>query len=619
MSTQDWKKEYRHKLQDPKTALQQIRPGERIFVGSGCAVPSLLVKTLETIGSTLRDTEIMHILTVGDTPYTNEQFCDNFRCNAFFIGNNTRTAIAEGRADYTPVFLSDLPHLFRNGTIPIDVALIQVTPPDEHGFCCLGVSVDVVKSAAESATTVIAEVNPQMPRTRGDSLISIDQIDILTENDTPLPEVPSPPPDEISEKIAKNISRFIEDGSTIQMGIGTIPAAITKFLKNKNDLGVHSEMISDGVVDLWHEGIITNRKKSIHPGKIITTFCMGTKKLYDFVNDNPFVEFHPSEYVNNPYIISLNDRMVALNSALEVDLTGQVTAESLGHIFYSGIGGQADFMRGASKSKRGKPIIALPSTAKDGSISRIVPHLSEAAGVVTSRGDVHYVVTEYGVASLHGRSIRERAIALINIAHPQFREKLLKFSKLRCYVYADQVLPKTGTPYPEELEITKRFDHDLSIFFRPVKQTDEPLMKEFFYSFSNKSFYQRFFTHQVAMPHSKLQHLVNPDYDEEMALTALIKKEDRELIIAVGRYYLDRATNMAEIAFIVHDDYQRKGIGTFLFQYLIEIAKKRGIRGFKAEILAENTIMLHVIHKCGYPVQSKLEDDSYAISIIFDR
>jgi acyl-CoA hydrolase/GNAT superfamily N-acetyltransferase len=619
MPPQDWKRNYHHKLRDPKSALQQIRPGERIFVGSGCAVPSLLVSTLESIGNTLRDTEIMHILTVGDTPYTNERFSENFRCNTFFIGKNTRTAIADGRADYTPVFLSDLPHLFRNGTIPIDVALIQVTPPDEHGFCCLGVSVDVVKSAAESATTVIAEVNPQMPRTRGDSLISIDQIDILTENDTPLPEVPPPPPDEIAYKIAKNISRFIEDGSTIQMGIGTIPAAITKFLKNKNDLGVHSEMISDEVVDLYQEGVITNSKKSIHQGKIITTFCMGTKKLYDFVNDNPFVEFYPSEYVNNPYIISLNDRMVALNSALEVDLTGQVTAESFGHIFYSGIGGQADFMRGASKSKRGKPIIALPSTAKNGSISRIVPHLSEAAGVVTSRGDVHYVVTEYGVASLHGRSIRERAIALINIAHPQFREKLLNFSKLRCYVYADQVLPKTGRPYPEELEITKRFDQDLVVFFRPVKQTDEPLMKEFFYSFSNKSFYQRFFTHQVAMPHSKLQHLVNPDYDEEMALTALIQKEDRELIIAVGRYYLDRSTNMAEIAFIVRDHYQQKGIGTFLFQYLIEIAIKRGIRGFKAEILAENTIMLHVIHKCDYPVQSKLEDDSYAISIMFDR
>jgi acyl-CoA hydrolase/GNAT superfamily N-acetyltransferase len=616
--TRDWKKEHQHKLQDPKSALRHIRPGNRIFVGTGCAVPSLLVKTLETISSKLRDTEIMHILTVGDTPYTNEQFCENFRCNAFFIGQNTRSAIAEGRADYTPVFLSDLPQLFKSGSIPIDVALIQVSPPDDHGFCCLGISVDVVKSASESAAIVIAEVNPQMPRTWGDSLISMDKIDILVENDTPLPEVLPPPPDEIAERIAKNISRYIEDGSTIQMGIGTIPEAITKFLQDKKDLGVHSEMISDGVVDLWEAGVITNKKKTIHQGKIIATLGMGTKKLYDFVNNNPAVEFHPSEYVNNPYIISLNDRMVALNSALEVDLTGQVTAESLGHLFYSGIGGQADFMRGAAKSNRGKPIIALPSTAKNGTISRIVPHLSEAAGVVTSRGDVHYVVTEYGVASLHGKSIRERAIALINIAHPAFRDKLLKFCKLRCYVYADQVLPKNGMPYPEELEVIKYFDEDIELFFRPVKQTDEPLMKEFFYSFSDKSFYQRFFTHQVAMPHSRLQHLVNPDYDEEMAITGLMQKEGRDFIIAVGRYYLDQSTNMAEIAFIVRDNYQQKGIGTFLLQYLIEIAKKRGIKGFKAEILTENMVMLHVIHKCGYPVQSKLEDDSYSISIIFN-
>ncbi len=616
--SRDWKKEYQHKLKDPKSALSHIRPGNRIFVGTGCAVPSLLVKTLETIGSKLRDTEIMHILTVGDTPYTNEQFCDNFRCNAFFIGQNTREAIAEGRADYTPVFLSDLPQLFKSGSIPIDVALIQVSPPDDHGFCCFGISVDVVKSASESATIVIAEINPNMPRTWGDSLISIDKIDVLVENDTPLPEVHSPPPDEIAERIARNISRYIEDGSTIQMGIGTIPEAITKFLKDKKDLGVHSEMISDGVVDLWEAGVITNRKKTIHQGKIIASLGMGTKRLYDFVNNNPAVEFYPSEYVNNPYIISLNDRMVALNSALEVDLTGQVTAESLGHLFYSGIGGQADFMRGAAKSNRGKPIIALPSTAKNGTISRIVPHLSEAAGVVTSRGDVHYVVTEYGVALLHGKSIRERAIALINIAHPAFRDKLLKFCKLRCYVYADQVLPKNGRPYPEELEITKCFNGGIELFFRPVKQTDEPLMKEFFYSFSDKSFYQRFFTHQVAMPHSKLQHLVNPDYEEEMAITGLIKKEGRDFIIAVGRYYLDLSTNMAEIAFIVRDNYQQKGIGTFLLQYLIEIAKKRGIKGFKAEILTENMVMLHVIHKCGYPVQSKLEGDSYSISIIFN-
>ena len=619
MPTKDWKIEYQHKLRDPKSALKIIKRGGRVFIGSGCAVPNLLIQTLDKIGNRLADTEIMHILTVGDTPYTKEQYCNNFRCNAFFIGENTRTAIFEGRADYTPVFISDLPNLFQSGAIPIEVALIQVTPPDEHGFCSLGVSVDIVKSAAESAKTVVAEVNPQMPRTLGESLISMDRIDILVDNDTPIPEIPTPPPDEITERIAKNISHLIDNRSTIQMGIGTIPSAITKFLKDKKDLGVHSEMISDGVVDLWEEGVITNKKKTIHQGKIITSFCMGTKKLYDFVNNNPCVEFYPSDYVDNPYIISLNEKMVAINSALEVDLTGQVSAESLGYLLYSGIGGQADFMRGASKSKGGKPIIALPSTTKNETVSCIVPHLREAAGVVTSRGDVHYVVTEYGVAYLHGKSIRERAIALINIAHPKFREKLLNFSKIRCYVYSDQVLPKTGKPYPEELEARKCFDQNIDVFFRPVKQTDEPLMKEFFYSFSDKSFYQRFFTRQVSMPHSKLQHLVNPDYEEEMAITGLIQNEGRDQIIAVGRYYLDRSSKMAEIAFIVRDHYQRKGIGTFLLQHLIQIAKERGISGFKAEILAENKIMMHVIHKSGCPVQSKLVDDCYSVRIRFDE
>ncbi len=619
MSPKDWKVEYQHKIRDPKSALKIIKRGGRVFIGSGCAVPSLLVQTLDKIGNRLADTEIMHILTIGDTPYTKEQYCNNFRCNAFFIGENTKTAIFEGRADYTPVFISDLPDLFQSGAIPIDVALIQVTPPDERGYCSFGVSVDVVKSAAESAHTVIAEVNPQMPRTLGVSLISIDRIDILVENDTPLPEIFSPPPDKITEQIAKNISRLIDNGSTIQVGIGAIPTAITEYLKDKKDLGVHSEMISDGVVDLWEEGVITNRKKTIHQGKIVTTFCMGTKKLYDFVNNNPCVEFYPSDYVNNPYIISLNEKMIAINSALEVDLTGQVSAESLGYLLYSGIGGQADFLRGASKSKGGKPIIALPSTTKNENESCIVPHLREAAGVVTSRGDAHYVVTEYGVAYLHGKSLRERAIALMNIAHPKFRKKLLNFSKIRCYVYSDQVLPKTGRPYPEELEIKKCFDQNIDVFFRPVKQTDEPLMKEFFYSFSDKSFYQRFFSHQVVMPHSKLQHLVNPDHDEELAICGLIQKEGRDQIIAVGRYYLDRPSNMAEIAFIVRDHYQHKGIGTFLLQRLIQIAKDCGISGFKAEVLTENKVMMHVIHKSGCPVQSKLEDDCYCVSIKFNE
>jgi len=619
MAQEDWKVKYRHKLKDPVSALKKIKPGEKIFIGSGCAVPSLLVQALEKVGSRFTDTEIMHIITVGDTPYTNEKFCNNFRCNAFFIGENTRSAIADGRGDYTPVFLSDLPHLFRSRSIPIDVAFIQVTPPDDHGFCSFGISVDVVKSAAESAKTVFAEINPQMPRTRGDTLIPIDRIDTLIEHDAPLPEITTPLLDEVTERIAMNISRLIEDGSTIQVGIGTIPAAIARFLKNKRNLGVHSELISDEVVELWEAGVITNKKKTLHPGKIVATLCMGTKKLYDFVNDNPIVELYPSEYVNDPFVISLNQKMVAINTALEVDLSGQVSAESLGYLLYSGLGGQADFMRGASKSKGGKPIIALPSTAKNETVSRIVPHLSEATGVVTCRGDVHYVVTEYGVAYLHGKSLRERAIALINIAHPKFHQKLLNFAKIRCYVYADQVVPKMGRPYPKELETKKLFDHNLEVLFRPVKQTDEPLMKEFYYSLSDKSFYQGFFTHQISIPHSELQHRVNPDFDEEMAIAGLFENEGREQIIAIGGYFLNRSTNMAEVSIIIHDYYQNKGIGTFLLQYLTQIAQSRGVSGFTAEILANNTTMLHLLHKCGYSVQSRLEEEYYSIRIRFDE
>jgi acyl-CoA hydrolase/GNAT superfamily N-acetyltransferase len=619
MAQEDWKVKYRHKLKDPVSALKKIKPGEKIFIGSGCAVPSLLVQALEKVGSRFTDTEIMHIITVGDTPYTNEKFCNNFRCNAFFIGANTRSAIADGRGDYTPVFLSDLPHLFRSRSIPIDVAFIQVTPPDDHGFCSFGISVDVVKSAAESAKTVFAEINPQMPRTRGDTLIPIDRIDTLIEHDAPLPEITTPLLDEVTERIAMNISRLIEDGSTIQVGIGTIPAAIARFLKNKRNVGVHSELISDEVVELWEAGVITNKKKTLHPGKIVATLCMGTKKLYDFVNDNPIVELYPSEYVNDPFVISLNQKMVAINTALEVDLSGQVSAESLGYLLYSGLGGQADFMRGASKSKGGKPIIALPSTAKNETVSRIVPHLSEATGVVTCRGDVHYVVTEYGVAYLHGKSLRERAIALINIAHPKFHQKLLNFAKIRCYVYADQVVPKMGRPYPKELETKKLFDHNLEVLFRPVKQTDEPLMKEFYYSLSDKSFYQGFFTHQISIPHSELQHRVNPDFDEEMAIAGLFENEGREQIIAIGGYFLNRSTNMAEVSIIIHDYYQNKGIGTFLLQYLTQIAQSRGVSGFTAEILANNTTMLHLLHKCGYSVQSRLEEEYYSIRIRFDE
>jgi acetyl-CoA hydrolase len=354
-----------------------------------------------------------------------------FRHIAFFAGSNVRGAINEGRADFIPIFLGEVEALFSTGAYAIDVALIHVSPPDEHGFCSFGVGVDTTKTAAECAHTVIAQVNPKMPRTLGDSFIHLNKIHHIVEVADEILEHPMGGVSDVARRIGRNIADLIEDGSTLQLGIGEIPDAVLHFMSEKKDLGIHSETVSDGVIDLVEKGIINNEKKTIHPGKIILGFVLGTRRLFEYIDNNPIFEFHPSHYTNDPFIISRNDRQVAINSALEIDLTGQICADSLGYRFYSGIGGQVDFIRGAARSKGGKPIIALPSTAQGETISRIVPHLAEGAGVVTSRGDVHYVITEYGVAYLHGKTLRERCRALIDVAHPKYREWLEQSARSR--------------------------------------------------------------------------------------------------------------------------------------------------------------------------------------------
>jgi acyl-CoA hydrolase/GNAT superfamily N-acetyltransferase len=565
------------------------------------------------------DTEIVHLLTVGAAPYVEHRFRHHFRHNAFFVGSNVREAVAEGRADYTPIFLSEIPALFKRRRFHLDVALIQVTPPDAHGFCSFGVAVDIVKPAAESADVVIAEVNPRMPWTLGDSFIHVDQIDALVEHETAVPEFRYPEPDKVARRIGENVAGLIEDGATLQLGIGAIPAAVLDCLasaREKKDLGIHTEMLTDRVVDVIEAGVITNVRKTLHPGKAVCSFCLGTQRLYDFVDQNPFFEFRPSDYVNDPFIIAQNDRMVAINAALEVDLTGQVCSDSLGYLFYSGIGGQVDFIRGAARSKGGKPVIVLPSTVDDGETSRIVSHLSEGAGVVTTRGDVHYVVTEYGVADLYGRNIRERALALIHIAHPRFREELLAQAKLRHYAFVDQ-LPPLGV-YPRELETYVTFD-GVEIFFRPIKPTDEPLMQDLFYSLSKESIYYRFFSSISAMSHAHVQRYTTIDYQQELAIVGVVQEEgEQEEIIAVGRYAVEPGTDMAEVALLVRDDWQRKGIGTWLQEYLIEIAKSRGIAGFTARVLPENAPVLHLVHRSGLTIESTLgEDGMYVLSYRF--
>jgi acyl-CoA hydrolase/RimJ/RimL family protein N-acetyltransferase len=607
MQAVPWQKRYADKLKTAREALKVIDRGDRIFVGSGAASPQLLIEEMTRRADDFVDTEIFHLMTLGAAPYVEQRFRHRFRHNAFFVGTNVRQAVAEGRADYTPIFLSEIPALFKRRRFQLDVALIQVSPPNRHGFCSFGISVDIVKPAAESAVAVVAEINPRMPRTLGDSFIHVDRIDALVEHDAPLPEFRYPEPGQVARKIAENVAGLIDDGSTLQLGIGAIPGALLDCLaclQEKKDLGIHTEMLTEGVVDAIEAGVITNARKTLHPGKAVCSFCLGTQRLYDFVDQNPFFEFRPSDYVNDPFVIAQNDRMVAVNAALEVDLTGQVCSDSLGYLFYSGIGGQVDFMRGAARSKRGKPIIVLPSTTEDGETSRIVSHLSEGAGVVTTRGDVRYVVTEYGVTDLYGRNIRERALALINIAHPEFRDDLLSQAKLRHYAFVDQ-LPPLGV-YPRELETQATFN-GTEVFFRPVMPTDESLMQDLFYSLSEESIYYRFFARNSVMPHARVQRFTTIDYQKELAIVAVAGEEGHEEIIAVGRLTVESDTNMAEVAFLVRDDWQRKGIGTWLQSYLIEIARSRGIVALKARTLADNTAVLRLIHKAGVTIESTPE------------
>ncbi len=429
-----WKSIYQSRVVSADEAVKNIKSGNRLFLTGNVSVPKTLLAALVRRAPELVDVEICQALTVGPADFVAPEMAGHLRVNTMFISANVRKAVQDGRADFTPVLLSEFPLLFKNNILPLDAALIHVSPPDEHGFCSLGVEVGLTKTAAESAKFIIAEVNEQMPRTLGDSFIHVSRLNFVVPVNYPIPEMSMTEDgdNETVEKIAGFISDLIPDGATMQMGIGAIPDAVLKYLFNKKDLGIHSELFSEGVIDLVEAGVLTNARKSLHPGKIVAGFILGTKRLYDWVDDNALIEFHRTEYVNDPFIISQNDRMVAINSAIEIDLTGQVCADSIGPKLYSGVGGQLDFIYGASRSKGGVPIIAMPSmsTGRDGTVfSKIAAMLKPGAGVVTSRNHVRFVVTEYGVAELYGKTIRQRAASLISIAHPQFREELTKKAK----------------------------------------------------------------------------------------------------------------------------------------------------------------------------------------------
>jgi acyl-CoA hydrolase len=422
-----WTNAFREKLTTAERAVELVSSGDRVYVHPGCAEPETLVSALLKRPDQLSNVEIVHLLTFGNADYVKPEYRGRFRHNALFIGSNVREAVTEGRADYTPIFLCEIERLFTSGQLPLDGALVQLSPPDEHGYMSLGVGVDCTLTAARCARYVIAEVNNQMPRALGDSFLHVNKVSAIVETSHPLAELHPVPFTELQHRIAQNVASLIPDGATLQMGIGGIPDAVLSCLRDRKDLGIHSEMVSDGVIPLIESGVVNGEKKTLHTGKVVAGFVLGTHRLASFIHDNPIFEFHPTSYVNDPFIIAQNENMIAINSALQIDLTGQVCADSIGTTLYSGIGGQVDFVRGAARSKGGKPIIAVPATAKDGTVSRISPLLS-GAGVVTSRGDVHYVVTEHGIAYLHGKTLRQRAEALIAIADPAFRDQLYDFA-----------------------------------------------------------------------------------------------------------------------------------------------------------------------------------------------
>jgi 4-hydroxybutyrate CoA-transferase len=436
-----WESHYKKKLMTADNALACVKSGMRVYIQPGCAEPETLVESLMRRAPEVCDVEIVHMMTMGAAPYVAPEMAGHFRHNAMFIGGNVRDAINDGRADYTPIYLSEVEGLFESGAMPINVALIEVSPPDSHGYCSFGVGVDTTLTAAKCAHHVVAQINDQMPRTYGDSFIHVNDIDAFVESSRPLCELKPRGRTDLNVAIARNVAQLIDDGSVVQTGIGGIPDAVLPLLMDRKDLAIHSELVSDGVIPLIHAGVVTGARKNFKPRKIILGFALGSKKLFQFVDNNPIFEFHPTAYTNDPGLIARNDNMVAINSALQIDLTGQVCSDSIGNQFYSGIGGQVDFLRGASRSKGGKPIIAMSSTAKDGAISRLVPMLSPGAGVVTSRGLIRYVVTEYGVAYLHGKSIRERAKSLIEIAHPKFRQELYEYCETTKWLQNPQASP----------------------------------------------------------------------------------------------------------------------------------------------------------------------------------
>ena len=620
MSTGFWADDYVEKRRSATEAIGVIKPGRRIFIGTACGEPQHLIRELASQANRFTDLEIVRILSLETTPLTliaSETSQHSFNIRSFYEGSTILGGLAENRRFFTPINLSAVPHLFQSRQIPIHVALIQVTPPDDFGWMSLGISVDITMAAALSADTVIAQVNPRMPRVMGRSFLHVNEVDIIVEHEEELLTIEEYPIPEPARLIAKHLTKLIEDGSTLHLGLGTAANATLQALSDKNDLGVHSWFLTDGIMSLVAKGVITNRKKGLNEGKCVASSAIGTTNLYEFLHDNPSIEFHPADYVNNPRIISAHNKMISIHTATFMDLTGQVVADARPQNHFYGVSGILDFVRGAAQSPQGKSIILLTSRTRDGKTGRIVPMLENTA-IVVPRSDVHYVVSEFGIVNLFGKSLQERAMAMISLAHPDSRDELFFNAKKLGLIGAKDTLKQSiHAVYPLKYEeILKMGDYNITI--RPAKPVDERRIQEHFYNLDSDDIVSRFFHRKTSFIRDDVATMYQIDYVSEMTLVAVYGEFGFGKVIAIGGYALDPTSNLAEVAFSVSSEWQGKGLSRIILQKLTEAARDNGISGFTAYTSMQNRAMVRLFNSLPYRVHTEFEDGTLAMSCHFD-
>ncbi|SLM32119.1 Acetyl-CoA hydrolase/transferase family protein [Desulfamplus magnetovallimortis] len=616
-----WADSYIEKLRAAKEALKDVKPGQRVYISSSCGEPQHLVKSLSEISSRFTDLEIVRLLCLDSAPLTliaNRTHSQQFNIRSFYLGSAKNRSLSKNARFITPINLSQVPRLFKTRMLPINVALIQVSPPDDFGWMSLGVSVDITKAAAESADVVIAQVNQCMPRVLGRSFVHVNDVDYIVEHEEPLLIKKEMPDIETANTIAKHMSRLINDGATLQTTLGATTRATLLCLSEKNDLGIHTQYLSDGIMRLVSMGVVNNMKKGLNDGKLVASSAVGSSLLYEFMDDNPAIEFHPSDYVNDPRIISQHNSMTSINTAMEIDLTGQVAADALPYNNFSGVNGMLDFIRGATMSKGGKSILMLTSTRDNGRLSRIVPFLENTA-VVVPRGDVQFVVTEYGAVNLFGKSIQERALALISIAHPDFRDELFQKAKELDFIDIGRKLKESiHGVYPLKLEEIINIK-GVPVTFRPARPVDERSIQEHYYNMDKKDVISRFFHEKTSFVHDQIDATFEIDYVNDLTILAAVGEMGFEKIIAVGEYLRNPAVNMAEIAFSVSREWQGAGIAKILQDKLAEAAYENGIKGLVAYTSPTNKGMIQLFNKLPFKVSKSFEDGMLLLSCLFSE